>query len=494
MASSLATSSQGGKKVSKRKEAPPVNNYIKGSKKAALDVAKSDEKMMAAFADYTADWKSSGDTSHFNVKTWSDLHLAWFDGIRRECQPVVPLTPLKIHIVGTLLKVGTYRSSKNYIDSIKTVHIEHGYKWKPDLDLAYKRYKASTQRGMGPPRQSDPLNLEAVLLLDLPTSPIVKNGPINSKAVACLYSFFVLREVEGSLAKRSHVRVNDKSCKVSWRLPVSKCGPAALGCAREWGCTRMSEDERETHCPFHTMIEHLKLIDSLFADWDPDLLPLFPQPDGEEVPPQAIVALIEELARLTGEAVLTVDGRNRFGKHSFRATGAVFLSTVGIEVAKIMMLGRWSCAVVLHYTRLAPLKSLASDFKRAITDKSSSKPTKRGQSTPLARDTFPQKKVMQLLGDQAKAFDEEMTKLKGLLKKLTEDCKPKEYVQNKLTLKTHLIVASFQDVGSEAITSCGWRYAHADVRFQGEPPTTKESTCSTCLPELAAALKGSWNC
>ena len=118
----------------------------------------------------------------------------------------------------------------------------------------------------------------------------------------------------------------------------------------------MSDEEREPHCPFHTMVEHLKLIDELFADWDPELLPLFPQPDGEEVPPQAIVALIEELARLTGEAVLTVDGRNRFGKHSFRATGAVFLSTVGIEVAKIRMLGRWSCAVVLHCTRLAPLK------------------------------------------------------------------------------------------------------------------------------------------
>ena len=69
MASSLATSSQVGKKVSKRKEAPPINNYIKGSKKAALEVAKSDEKIMAAFADYESDCKSSGDTSHLNVKT-----------------------------------------------------------------------------------------------------------------------------------------------------------------------------------------------------------------------------------------------------------------------------------------------------------------------------------------------------------------------------------------------------------------------------------------
>ena len=148
---------------------------------------------------------------------------------------MAPLAPLEIHIVGTLLEVGTSRSSEYYIDSIKTVHTEHGFKWKPDLDLAHKIYKASTQRGTGPPRKSDPLNLEAVLLLDLPIAPIVKNGPINSKAVACLYSFFVLREVEGSLAKRSHVRVNEGSCKVSWRLPVSQCDPAALGCTREWG-------------------------------------------------------------------------------------------------------------------------------------------------------------------------------------------------------------------------------------------------------------------
>ena len=128
--------------------------------------------------------------------------------------------PLKMHIVGTLLKVGTYRSSKHYIDSINTVHIEHGFKWKQDLGLAYKLYKASTQRGMGPPRQSDPLNLEAVLCLGLPISPIFKDGPISSKAVACLYSFFVLREVEGSLAKRSRVRVNGRRSKGSWILPV----------------------------------------------------------------------------------------------------------------------------------------------------------------------------------------------------------------------------------------------------------------------------------
>ena len=57
---------------------------------------------------------------------------------------------------------------------------------------------ASTLRGIGPPRQSEPLNYEAVLLMDLPVDvPIVARGPINTKALAVLFTCFLLREMEG---------------------------------------------------------------------------------------------------------------------------------------------------------------------------------------------------------------------------------------------------------------------------------------------------------
>ena len=51
------------------------------------------------------------------------------------------------------------------------------------------------------------------------------------------------------------------------------------------------------------------------------------------------------------------DGVNIFGKHSWRATGAVYLSALGIELAKISLLARWASALIVHYARIAPLRS-----------------------------------------------------------------------------------------------------------------------------------------
>ena len=76
-------------------------------------------------------------------------------------------------------------------------------------------------------------------------------------------------------------------------------------------------------CPYHAALGHLEFIDHLFPDWDPADLPLFPQTDGSEVTPEAQAKLVEELAMLTGDEVLAKDGSRRYGKHAWRATGAV---------------------------------------------------------------------------------------------------------------------------------------------------------------------------
>ena len=70
---------------------------------------------------------------------------------------------------------------------------------------------------------------------------------------------------------------------------------------------------------------------------------------------------------MTGERLYNKAGKKRFGKHSWRSTGAVHLGECGLETNKISLMGRWFCAVVLHYTRLAPIKNIARDLKRAKT-------------------------------------------------------------------------------------------------------------------------------
>ena len=105
--------------MASRKTAPPVYNLTRGSKKRALDVAACDEEMRIAMDNYVRDWRSAGDTSEDYWKSWVQMHEAHWDGWRRLALPAIPLDPLKVHVVGSLLKVGGYRSAHNYLGIAK---------------------------------------------------------------------------------------------------------------------------------------------------------------------------------------------------------------------------------------------------------------------------------------------------------------------------------------------------------------------------------------
>ena len=118
-------------------------------------------------------------------------------------------------------------------------------------------------------------------------------------------------------------------------------------------------------CPYHAAVQHKAYLMEIFRDGANDEdFPLFPDREGRELKADNVVDFIELVALMCGEPITTKGGLKRFGKHSFRATGAVWLTAMGVEIYKVQILGRWICGVVLHYCRLAPLKTIADDFKR----------------------------------------------------------------------------------------------------------------------------------
>ena len=217
---------------------------------------------------------------------------------------------------------------------------------------------------------------------------MVVGGPVNSIAVVVLFTMFLLREIEGSLATKGHVTFDDAEQTISWRLPASKTDPTAMGCTRTWGCTCFTPSAPAQECPYHTMKHHVYLTEQHFGSeaTDPDF-PLFPTVEGKTVEGQAIVNLVDELAKRCGEPLVNDAGQRRYGKHSFRSTGAVYLSGLGIELLKIQMLARWASAIITHYTRLAPLRSITNDFKRAVLAAEEKNKTSKGtkQSRPISR-------------------------------------------------------------------------------------------------------------
>ena len=103
------------------------------------------------------------------------------------------------------------------------------------MELAARRFNLSTRRGAGPPRQSEPLNFELLANLQLGWEPLVVGGPVNTHAIVVLFTFFMVRELEGAVAKVAHLSLDEDELTVTWSLPVSKTDYAATGCKRSWG-------------------------------------------------------------------------------------------------------------------------------------------------------------------------------------------------------------------------------------------------------------------
>ena len=61
--------------------------------------------------------------------TWVDIHSCHWDGLRRERIPPLPVSPVKFHMFGCLLKLGGCRSADNYATIVKRMHVESDHVW-----------------------------------------------------------------------------------------------------------------------------------------------------------------------------------------------------------------------------------------------------------------------------------------------------------------------------------------------------------------------------
>ena len=146
--------------------------------------------------------KWAGDASEYNLITWTELHFAWWRHIPDGEQILpFPLTPDKVAAVGCLLKAAGYRSGYNYIAAAKDEHLQQGHPWADILARAHRRFSLSVQRGIGPPQQSEPLSFPKLMELDFGVPPMVDQGPVNANAVAIMFTFWFIRDLEGCMAR-----------------------------------------------------------------------------------------------------------------------------------------------------------------------------------------------------------------------------------------------------------------------------------------------------
>ena len=223
---------------SRRKDAPALNFTARGDKRKGMQIAGDPALLDKAIGTFQSEIRSAGDTTDAYVKTWTDFHnqVRWARlGIAEPC-PVVPLTPRKIEVIGAILKGSHYRSTKNYISSIKRYHRLCGFDWHDQLDLAYSSFVASTQRGIGPGKQSSPLPFSKFGEADLNSVMSNDEYPVKPGWCSVLFTFFLLRELECATAEFADLTLDTDKLTVKMFLSVSKNDPRAMGCDRTWVC------------------------------------------------------------------------------------------------------------------------------------------------------------------------------------------------------------------------------------------------------------------
>ena len=110
------------------------------------------------------------------------------------------------------------------------------------------------------------------------------------------------------------------------------------------------------------------------------------------------------------------------------------------------MMARWSSPVVTHYTRLAPLKAITSDFRKALVKKEGDKAKDQAK---LAMERSVNKLTAQLT-----LYQNELDEIRALLKKLEKCGNIKKFVTNRATGIRHRILTYYEDAGVLAKTVC----------------------------------------
>jgi hypothetical protein len=291
------------------------------------------------------------------VRTWALMHRLWFG----DSSPTLPLTCDSIRAVAAQMKSAGYRSFVNYLDTMRALHVEE-YDWTPAMVLCRKRCLASTQRGIGPARQSMELPLQGIRDLDLGAEPLVPDGPCCPMHWAILCCFHVLRGAESACALASSLQLDRIACTERFMLPVSKTDPQAIGCSRTWGCVCTSASRGAlTACPFHSAAALLDHHQNRFSTTGASLpadLPLFPGRDGGWCSRDGFLGTIAELARRLSACTTDSLGRNIVGEHTWRVTGSRHLASLDVPLPIIRLLARWGGETIMRYVQDAPLSSL----------------------------------------------------------------------------------------------------------------------------------------
>ena len=482
-----------------RRDTPTLYVPKRAAKSAVIETASNPVLLAEAKQRMFADIHSHNSLGPLNsyANAWQTFHDAAFNTNLEPNSPewtdMIPLTIDKIFTVASLFKVGQYKSYCNYLQAVKEIHLRD-HEWSTRLAKAAKDSIRSVSRGLGPAKQAAAFDLNKVFTLPDTVEPLVLHGPILAINMTIIGSFFILREIEISLALARSVTVDYTTQRICWNLPASKTDPKGLGKTRSWGCT--CNGFLNTPCPFHAAAKRMECLHELFAiDGElPADLPFCPQIDGSVVDKENVVRTFEHIAKLLGLAIRSPDDQRLWGGHSLRVTGAQHLAELGVELVVIALLARWASAIVLRYAAEAPLLNITDTYKQKMQAfKLQSFITQVRQEMQEERDTMKRLHI-----DYVEAIKQEMelSKPQETPRSTQEKTDSERCIPSTATHPTHVIndetnvihKAWICEISAQPITwstRCGWKFGCSiHTPLFGMPTSYPwRNICKKCLPD-----------
>ena len=460
-----------------RHDRPAMRPTRRGSFDLAVAATESTATRRAAIEDLERDFYSaSSKRPRASVQlTWDTFHARWFTD---NTVPPLPLTPAKIIAVGAMFKAGRYRSFANMLSDAKSRHIEQGFEWTEQLSGCARKVERSVLRGIGPASQCGSFDLWKVVLLRLPVAPVVLRGPLGPCNLIIAGSFFMMREVEISLALWRSIVFDHSARLITWTLPATKSDPLALGKTRSWGCTCNddADDPQVQPCPYHSMVAQQGAVSSVLGLDLPSLenVPVFPTMEGSVCTKEAVVQTVQEIARLLG---LTPTQASAITGHVCRVSGAQHLAKLGFDIVIIQLMARWASGLVLRYVAEAPLGTVTDTYRKLAAGRSLS-----SQLENIFVEISDLKSKLAAMSDRVAidlATERGLSDARAEPRLDTEVCR---FLVNHANGKCHLPYIGRDGNTVPGKGKCGWKFIADDTRTVTELPADPGLICGVCLP------------
>ena len=382
-----------------------------------------------------------------------------------------PLSVRSLKMLAATLHKAGYTSAEQYLGEAKLQHVELGFRWTEQLDLAMRRCKAAVTRGKGPRKRAP--ELPANKFWNMVGSPDPPGTVVKwAKELFTFASIWMLRCAELLKIKVEDVVLNSAARSVTLMWWQSKCDQTAGGVSRVLQC--VCAGKCSIDCPWRVSEDLVKKV-LKFKSGAESLCIL--KKDREKATKAQVVASWSRTwaARLTG--------------HSARRTGALTYIRNGWQISQVAYLGRWKSGVIYNYAAEA-LESLpVNKEEKTFVQHLNNKEVQGLDKAELGKE------ALYLLELEVAEFKRDSKKAMEALKKEVEDLESNfgsaldtppnvQSIVSKVVHKNISMVANTPPALWK--TWCGWHFRGGNFVFVS--PNT-EVSCSKCLSHMGAQCK-----